>query len=251
MSNLTVLRSYAQKSNPASLPSSVLLSYTPKSLTIFDVYPKSIFHFLVLPRPVTPQLAVFDLASLRTLFKADKIKAREVLTGLSEDAQTAKVTIQDEMMKRYGFKWGVWMGFHAVPSMEHVHVHVLSADLCSPAMKTKKHYNSFHPKHGFFLHLNDVLSWLDAEPSYYETMSELKKSQYEPLLKDDLVCWRCGHVFKNMPTLKTHLQEEWDKEAKTERAKLERKRKREESTADSVQQGEPKRHETDVQKDPS
>jgi len=84
-------------------------------------------------------------------------------------------------------------------------------------------------------------------------MSELKKSQYEPLLKDDLVCWRCGHVFKNMPTLKIHLQEEWDKEAKTERAKLERKRKREECTADSVQQDEPKRHETDVnvQKDPS
>jgi aprataxin len=119
MFNLTVLRSYAQKSNPANLPSSVLLSYTPKSLTIFDVYPKSIFHFLVLPR-VTPQLAVFDLASLRTLFKADKIKAKEVLIGLSEDAQTAKVTIQDEMMKRYGFKWGVWMGFHAVPSMESV-----------------------------------------------------------------------------------------------------------------------------------
>jgi hypothetical protein len=122
MSNLTVLRSYAQKSNPASLPSSVLLSYTPKSLTIFDVYPKSIFHFLVLPR-VTPQLAVFDLASLRTLFKADKIKAKEVLTGLSEDAQTVKVTIQDEMMRRYGFKWSVWMGFHAVPSMESVLKH--------------------------------------------------------------------------------------------------------------------------------
>jgi aprataxin len=40
-------------------------------------------------------------------------------------------------------------------------------------MKTKKHYNSFHPKHGFFLHLDDVLSWLDAEPSYYQTVSLL------------------------------------------------------------------------------
>jgi hypothetical protein len=54
-----------------------------------------------------------------------------------------------------------------------------------------------------------------------------------------------------MPTLKVHLQEEWDKEAKTEKAKLDRKRKREESTADSDKQGEPKRHETDIQKDPS
>jgi aprataxin len=117
MSNLTILRSYAQKSNPASLPSSVLLSLTSKSLTIFDVYPKSIFHFLILPR-VTPKLTVFHLASLRTLLKTDKAKAKEVLNGLNEDAQTVKGMIQDEMMKRYGFQWGIWMGFHAVPSME-------------------------------------------------------------------------------------------------------------------------------------
>ena len=117
MSNLTILRSYAQKSNPASLPSSVLLSLTSKSLTIFDVYPKSIFHFLILPR-VTPMLTVFHLASLRTLLKTDKAKAKEVLNGLNEDAQTVKGMIQDEMMKRYGFQWGIWVGFHAVPSME-------------------------------------------------------------------------------------------------------------------------------------
>lgn len=78
-------------------------------------------------------------------------------------------------------------------------------------------------------------------------MSELKKSQYEPLLKDDLVCWRCGHVLKNMPTLKAHLQEEWDKQASVEKAKLEKKRKREERSGDldSEQQGDPKRRETD------
>jgi len=116
-------------------------------------------------------------------------------------------------------------------------------------MKTKKHYNSFNPKHGFFLHLDDVLSWLDADPSYYKTMSELKKSQYEPLLKDDLVCWRCGHIFKTMPTLKAHLQEEWEIEAKIEKAKVERKRKREQSSKDSVEQSDPKRHETDFAKE--
>jgi aprataxin len=77
-------------------------------------------------------------------------------------------------------------------------------------------------------------------------MSELKKSQYDPLLKEDLVCWRCGHMLKNMPTLKTHLQEEWDKEAKVEKAKLERKRKREESHGE---QGQSKRQETGVEKD--
>jgi len=50
-----------------------------------------------------------------------------------------------------------------------------------------------------------------------------------------------------MPTLKAHLQEEWDKEAKAEKAKLERKRKREELSGDSAEQGESKRRDTDVE----
>jgi len=54
--------------------------------------------------------------------------------------------------------------------LSHLHLHVLSADLCSEKMKNKKHYNSFHPKHGFFLHMDDVLSWFDAEPSYFKTV---------------------------------------------------------------------------------
>lgn len=201
MSNLTILRSYAQKSNPTSLPPSVLFTHTSTSLTIFDAYPKvrrtasmprcktvlifrhliqSIFHFLILPS-VTPPLSVFDLASLRTLLKADKAKAKEVLTGLAEDAKTVKGMIEEEMMKRYGFKWNIWVGFHSVQSMEHLHLHVLSADLCSPSMKLKKHYNSFNPKHGFFLHLDEVLSWLDAEPSYFQTVRFYNRSAHSQI----------------------------------------------------------------------
>jgi hypothetical protein len=117
MSNLTYLRKLAQVSNPQALPQSVLFTHTPTSLTIFDAYPKSIFHFLILPRPVPP-LSVSDLANLRTLLKSDKARAKDVLLGLRQDALTMKGAIEDEMMSRYGFKWGVWIGFHAVPSME-------------------------------------------------------------------------------------------------------------------------------------
>lgn len=51
-------------------------------------------------------------------------------------------------------------------------------------------------------------------------MSKLEAKAYEPILKEDLVCWSCDSVMKNMPTLKTHLQEEWDKRAKREKAKI-------------------------------
>lgn len=186
MSNLTILRSYAQKANPASLPPSILLTHSATSLTIFDAYPKSIFHFLILPR-IVPPLTVFDLASLRTLLKCSKDRAKDVVLGLSNDAKRAKELIEEEMITRYGFKWDVWMGFHGAPSMEcvdicyscithhsyserHLHLHVLSADLFAPGMKHKKHYNSFHPKLGFFIHMEEILSWFDAEQSYFSTV---------------------------------------------------------------------------------
>jgi len=117
MANLTHLWKLAQVSNPQALPQSVLFTHTPTSLTVFDAYPKSIFHFLILPRPVPP-LSVLDLANLRTLLKSDKARAKDVLLGLRQDALAMKGAIEDEMMSRYGFKWGVWIGFHAVPSME-------------------------------------------------------------------------------------------------------------------------------------
>ncbi|KAL0946965.1 hypothetical protein HGRIS_013118 [Hohenbuehelia grisea] len=112
----------------------------------------------------------------------------------------------------------------------HLHIHIISSDLCSPTLKTKKHLNSFHPKHGFFLPFTEVLSWFDAEDSYFTTMAALKKSQYEPILKEDLTCWRCEGTFKNMPALKTHLQEEFDKLTSREKAKAERKRKLEQKS---------------------
>ncbi|KAG2078122.1 HIT-like protein [Suillus decipiens] len=223
--NMTIFRAYAQKSNPASLPPSVLLSHSETCLTVFDAFPKSIFHFLVIPR-VRPPFNVYQLANLRSLLKCEKNHAKELLADLSREADNVKKMIESEMLKKYGFRWEIWMGFHAVPSMEHLHLHVLSADLCSPRMKLKKHYNSFHPKLGFFIHLSDVLSWFEAESSYYKTISQLKRSEYDPLLKEDLSCWKCDRELSNMPKLKSHLQEEFDKLSDQEKEKAKRKRKR-------------------------
>ena len=119
MSSLTILRSYAKKSNPETLPPSVLLVHTPTSLTLFDAFPKSIFHFLILPR-IRPPFTVFDLATLRTVLKCDRERAKDLLAGLDEGAKVCRRMIEDEMMKKYGFKWEIWTGFHGAPSMEWV-----------------------------------------------------------------------------------------------------------------------------------
>src|ERR1700761_6413519 len=101
---LTILRQYASKSNSATLPKSVLFSHSESTITIFDAFPKAIFHFLILPRP-NPPFTVGNLSSLRSLLLWDKSRARECILNLQKAAQETCTDIESEMMARYGFKW--------------------------------------------------------------------------------------------------------------------------------------------------
>lgn len=232
MAALGVLKQYAKTSIPSpSLPSSILFAHTETTLTIFDAYPKAMFHFLIMPR-LLASMETAKYHNLRTLLQWDRAKAKETILQLQEDAKQVVADIEEEMVRLHGFKWKIWLGFHAVPSMDHLHMHIISSDLCSPSLKNKKHYNSFHPKAGFFLHLDEVLEWFEGDDSYYTTMSQLSASRYEPLLKADLKCWKCSASQKNIPTLKAHLQEEWNKEKR--KAVSQKKHKREEEAASST-----------------
>lgn len=125
-------------------------------------------------------------------------------------------------------------------------------------MKNKKHYNSFHPKLGFFLHVEEILELFDATPSFYDTkvsgvscqliwnvsglivvrkVKQLDPKLYEPLLKKPLTCFRCGKELKNIPTLKEHLEGEWDKVASRAAKSATGKRKLQDDQSDPPQQG--------------
>jgi hypothetical protein len=45
----------------------------------------------------------------------------------------------------------------------HLHLHVISSDLTAPALKTKRHYNTFSPRVGFFVPLDEVRAWFDND----------------------------------------------------------------------------------------
>lgn len=114
---LTILRTYALK-EPSALPSSILFRSTEKFYTIFDAYPKSIFHFLVLPRLTRGMwFKEGEVENLKALLRTDKDKAKELLEGMKAEAVEVKKEIEQEMREKFGFRWDVWMGFHAVPSM--------------------------------------------------------------------------------------------------------------------------------------
>ncbi|KAI9341213.1 FHA-HIT [Obelidium mucronatum] len=97
-------------------------------------------------------------------------------------------------------------GFHAVPSMAHLHMHIISDDMVSPCLKHKKHWNSFTTR--FFIPLQDVIFEITEKGSV-----EVNVEESEALLKADLQCHKCTKTCKNMPELKKHLESHLEKEA--------------------------------------
>ncbi|CAK9781015.1 HIT-like protein [Cutaneotrichosporon oleaginosum] len=210
--SLSALRDMARLPRPSSLPPSTLLLETPAAIAIFDKYPKAAYHVLVLPRlPLPPPLegSERDLHDLASLLRSRAPRA--VLDALAEAAAEVEEMIKDEMVKTTGKAWGVHMGFHAVPSMHHLHLHVISDDLCHPSLKTKKHYNSFRPDLGFLVSLRQVRGWIDAGEARARAETLPAK---EALLKAPLTCFKCGKAAASMPALKAHLEAEFDEEKK-------------------------------------
>ena len=185
-------------------------------VAIYDGFPKSSVHVLLLPRDPTktllhPFVAFSDpvfLASvqaetkkLRTLVATElrrlygKYSATEQARLQAMDADPPPETLPP------GRDWekDVIAGIHIGPSMYHLHVHVLSVDRFSASLKHKKHYNSFATP--FLVDVEDFP--LDKE--------DLRNRERERYLNADLVCWRCGKGFgKSMVDLKAHLEVEFE-----------------------------------------
>ena len=90
------------------------------------------------------------------------------------------------------------IGFHAIPSMTHLHLHIISDDFQSEPMKNKKHWNSF--TNSFFIFVDDFVEQLEQTNAI-----QFDKTHYETLLKDPLKCFHCQATLANFPKLKQHI----------------------------------------------
>ncbi|KAI9631972.1 HIT-like domain-containing protein [Dioszegia hungarica] len=229
MSSAAVLRTYATLPSPStSLPPRVLLSHNASTLAIFDAYPKAKYHFLVLPRYPFPSnndpestrsiCRLSDLDDLRSLLTKTTRDAREQIVGqMAEMAREVEEMIRDEMVKSEGWEWRIDVGFHAIPSLKHLHLHVISDDRLSPALKTKKHYNSFRPDLGFFVSIADVQRWILDDD---DTIRERALLGTHSLLASPLTCFKCDEPHHNVPKLKSHLEKEFQEEGRKALARI-------------------------------
>ncbi|PWN41091.1 hypothetical protein IE81DRAFT_187534 [Ceraceosorus guamensis] len=239
----SALAQYARTKDLNTLPEGTLLRSDEHTLTIYDGYPKAKFHFLVLPR-VPFQLQSSDsegsepkdafellkkgpacvppnhLSNLKSLLSSPH--ASRVLAALRKASEETVQLIKEEQpytkltedQVEAGTTWPVHVGFHAVPSMEHVHLHIISSDLISERLKNKKHYLSFHPSHGFWLPLTRI------EEMVRKGQKKLPHDEryYENLLKSTLTSFYDESEHSHIPKLKAHLETKWIEDVRRRRA---------------------------------
>ncbi len=201
----------ASAKDPNALPTDDrVLFYDDRTITIYDKFAKAQYHFLVLPRipfklangrdkgnpaQAPPALSAANgkltlgstssnvvpashLRNISALMTSPYVV--EVLAAVREASDRVLDHIRDDMQRKHGVTWSIERAFHAVPSMEHLHLHVTSMDLVSDRLKHKKHYLSFVPTVDFAQRLDDV------DKMVAEGRQALPKSEraYENLLKD-------------------------------------------------------------------
>ncbi|XP_030584879.1 aprataxin isoform X2 [Archocentrus centrarchus] len=151
-----------------------------KVVVIKDKYPKARHHWLVLPWQSIPSL------------KALRAEHCDLVKHMQE--------VADQMIQQCPDSSSVPFrtGYHAIPSMSHVHLHVISQDFDSPCLKNKKHWNSFTTD--YFIESMDVVQMLETNGKV-----AVKEGASE-LLKLPLRCHMCHKELPTIPALKEHLK---------------------------------------------
>lgn len=206
----------AYTAEPSAFGPERMIYFNDDFAVINDLYPKSTVHTLVLPRHERNALHPFDAFE-------DPV----FLESVKQETAKVKVLVASELRRRFGrfsasdkprieameadevphelptgrdWSKDVISGIHAHPSMNHLHVHVMSRDMVNNCMTHRRHYESFCTA---FLVPLEAFPLAQDDPRRHPGRSGI--------INQDLGCWRCGSNFGNKFTkLKAHLDEEFD-----------------------------------------
>jgi len=150
------------------------------TVTLRDGFPKARYHYLLVPRE--------DIGSMRELGPTD-------LPLLRHMHQKAEQLISRINRREPDLKFR--FGYHAVPSMNRLHLHVVSQDFDSPRMRKKHHWNTFNTD--YFMDSVKVIEKLESHGKI-----ELDEKYYEKLLELPMKCNWCSKTFEDIDRLKHH-----------------------------------------------
>ena len=151
------------------------------SVTLKDGFPKAKYHYLIVPREKLNSVTELTSRDLHLLQHLHKVAENLVLRIQSKEP---------DLKFRFGY--------HAVPSMHRMHMHVVSQDFSSPRMRTKHHWNTFNTD--YFIDSAKLINTLEKSGRI-----EVDVFFYEQLLNLPMKCNQCSEVFEDVDLLKSHL----------------------------------------------
>ncbi|XP_034628965.1 aprataxin isoform X2 [Trachemys scripta elegans] len=175
----------SSSSSPHDSSSSHKVYKDERVVIIKDKYPKARYHWLILPWDSISSLKSVTKEHLELLEHMHAVGEKLIQQCLDKDSLEFR------------------LGYHAVPSMSQVHLHVISQDFDSPCLKNKKHWNSFTTE--YFLNSQDVIEMVKTKGKV------LVKDGTSELLKLPLRCHVCKQHQSTIPQLKEHLKKHWPK----------------------------------------
>lgn len=162
-----------------------IVHQTPEFVTLYDGHPKSSVHLLVIP---TQRIKCLERV------QADHL---ELLKRMKEYVHW----VSNGVAKQHPHLPGWAEGFHAVPTLDQLHCHVVSLDFQSPCLNSAKQYNSFQPS--FLVPLGEVV---DALEEGFDMRTRFGLASIEAELEKELQCHRCQANFaQDIEKFKTHL----------------------------------------------
>ena len=109
---------------------------TSKFIVIYDGFPKSTIHLLLIPRP-----SYFNCIWPKNCTKVHLPKIQVLHHAVREIKDHIEKHFFNDNIVPKGTAINV--GYHRQPSLQRMHIHLISNDFNSPNMKTKKHRDSF------------------------------------------------------------------------------------------------------------
>lgn len=157
----------------------------PLATVIYDRFPKAMVHLLVIPVNI-------DVSRPDQFRRRHLPLLKQVHTIAKQIARTISIKLDIPMPI---------MGYHAIPSMADIHLHIISTDFDSPFLKRAEHYKSFTDP-DYFLSPEKIESNLINYDFVHIISSDALKRQ---LKYDPLMCLNCGEEFTSLKDLKMHL----------------------------------------------
>ena len=155
---------------------------TREFVVIKDKYPKSKVHLLILPTEFLPNYSFLEDTHI-PLLERMKAEGEKIIAEVKKSEPN--LTFR--------------MGFHAIPSMRQIHVHLISQDFSTAFMKQKKHWNTFNTK--FFIEVDEFIDLLKKNGTL-----ELNENFYLEELKNPIT-FR-GLPVSSIPKIKEQMQED-------------------------------------------